>query len=368
MNNAQSDSRDNDLWVLIILIAGAIFLFWHFTDKILGVWQAIIVPVGNLVAWIASTELGAMVARLLKQDPETLARIPPYIQGLGPEQLKTLGYSGAKRYGDYVHRWTTLVLSPAMIFVGWRLLKHSTQDGAMFGVIVGVPAMARKLATGIGREWMANVKDLTKAAMFEGAIGDQAPITPWRLAELYGLAKVDDNRHLLELDRTRTHQVFLRTLGRRFTSIADLQAGPYGWLWTELMSQIRKDERKSACDYALRGHLYEKTVIIALMRGMIQTMIVNIGPLAPLRHKDLAFYDAVSSVGRRTCYAAACGIMAQYRYEVELLRTAKGKINPELGKGADWAVDWLEEALVTDPYEQPWFESDDIWLDFEPML
>ncbi|HGP3158561.1 TPA: hypothetical protein ACLG1R_003244 [Pseudomonas aeruginosa] len=362
------DNQESGIIALAILIALAIFLFWHYADRILGLWQILIVPVARFVAWFASTDIGGELAKLLKQDPKTLARIPEYVGHLSPEQLKQLGFGGAKRYGDYVHRWTTLVVGPLMIFTGWRLMKHRDQSGAVFGVIEGVPALAKKLSEGSGREWMKQVKDLTKVAMFDGPIGQQAPITPWRWAEIYKLAKTDEQRQLVELDHERTRRTYLKTLGRRFTSIEALQKGPNGWIWNELMKQVRDDERKSVADYAIRGHLYEKTVIITLLRGMTTTMIVNFGPLQPLRHKDLAFFDAICSVGRRTCFASASGILGQYRYEVEMLRASKGKIAPEPGRGVEWAVAWLEEALRTDPYEQPWFESDDIWLDFDPML
>ncbi|HCL3477147.1 TPA: hypothetical protein N2A87_006967, partial [Pseudomonas aeruginosa] len=231
--------QESGLIAVAILIALAIFLFWHYADRILGLWQMLIVPVARFVAWFAGTDLGGELAKLLKQDPKILARIPEYVGHLSPEQLKQLGFAGAKRYGDYVHRWTTLVVGPLMIFTGWKLMKHRDQNGAVFGVIEGVPALAKKLSEGSGREWMQQVKDLTKVAMFDGPIGQQAPITPWRWAEIYKLAKTDDQRQLVELDHERTRRTYLKTLGRRFTSIDALQKGPNGWIWTELMKQIR---------------------------------------------------------------------------------------------------------------------------------
>ncbi|HFD3911833.1 TPA: hypothetical protein ACF3SN_007196, partial [Pseudomonas aeruginosa] len=170
------DSQESGLIAVAILIALAIFLFWHYADRILGLWQMLIVPVARFVAWFAGTDLGGELAKLLKQDPKILARIPEYVGHLSPEQLKQLGFAGAKRYGDYVHRWTTLVVGPLMIFTGWKLMKHRDQNGAVFGVIEGVPALAKKLSEGSGREWMQRVKDLTKVAMFDGPIGQQAPI------------------------------------------------------------------------------------------------------------------------------------------------------------------------------------------------
>ncbi|MFK4136599.1 hypothetical protein ACI2KR_30675 [Pseudomonas luteola] len=367
MNNTSSE--DGGAVSVIIFVIAIIFLIFHFSDRILSIWQHAIVPVAYCWGWLAETPIGQQLMPLLHRDPQVVARIPAYLASLGPEQLKALSYSGAKQYGDYVHRFTSLIVGPALIIIGFRCYRHNRMsDPRMFKVIMGIPAITDVLKSMPGREWMRDVVDASKLPLFSGKIALQAPITPWRMAELYGLYKMDESNKLTAFDRDKACAIYQNTVGRPFTSIEALAKGPYARLWAELMSQLPKEDRESAAKAATKGHLYEKTVIIGLIRMMGQIMIVNYGPLTFMRYRDIAFYDALCSCGRRVSLAAGAGIMGQFRHEVEVYRASKGSIAPTLTAGSEWAADWLEEALRTDPFERPWVETDDIWADFDPWL
>lgn len=363
------NDNDTGFFAVVILILLGLWLLFHYNDKVLLLWQASMVFFGQGAAWLAGTEVGIKLMHALDRDPATIQKIAASVGKLDAAGLKSLDYAGAYKYGDYLHRVTTLVLAPVMIYIGLRLHKHSSMDNSAFGVIVGVPAMAKVLANGAGRGWMREVKDLTKAPLFEGPIAEQAPITPWRLAMMYGIAQVDEYRQLKAFDMERAAKFYEGTLGNLFTSVEALSKGSMGELWQRLLSQIPAGERKSAIDYAVKGHLYEKTVVIALFRGMNKSMIVDPGPLQVIRYKDLAMFDALFSASRRTSFAAGAGIMGQYRYEVALYNATKpkGAMKPEEKTGAQWGAQWLEEALRTDPFESPWCEGDDVWKNFDPM-
>jgi len=363
--------NDNDtgafsVLILLLLLGWALFAY---SDRILVLWQHSMLFFGRGWSWLADTQLGALLMRGLNRDPALIKQITSGVAVLDGPALKALSYSGAYQYGEYMHRLTTLVVSPLLIFIGIRLHKHASMDADVFGIIKGVPAIAQVLAKGAGRGWMREIKDLSKHPLFEGPINLQAPITPWRLATLYGIANIDDYRQLQAFDMGRAVRVFSKTLGRPFTSVEDLEKGPLGEIWKRLLNQIPPKERPGAIAFALKGHIYEKTIIVALMRGMGQTMIVDPGPLQIIRYKDIAMFDAMCSVGRRTCYASGSGILGQYRYEVSLYNatTQKGAMKPEPEIGAQWAANWLKEALETDPFESPWIETEDIWKEFDPM-
>jgi hypothetical protein len=367
MNGQASD--DAGAISIAIAICGAIFLLYFFSDRILSIWQSVIVPIGYGWAWVAGTDFGAQVMALVKRDPQTMIKLPAYLAHLSPEQLKEMGYSEAKRYGDYIHRMTSLLVGPALIYVGFRFLRHSRMDDhTMFGVYMGIPAIVAVIKRFPGREWMQDVVDASKMDMFSGKISLQAPITPWRYAELYGLATTDERGQLVAFDSDKAAAVLQLTLGPRLTTVEALEKGKNGRVWTELMKQIPPSDRKTAAVTATKGHLYEKTAIIGLLRLMSRVMIVDYGPLSFLRHMDIALFDAVASCGRRTALAAGCGIMGQFRHEVEIFTAAKGAMKPEPDAGCKWGAAWLEEALITDPYERPWTESDDIWASFDPWL
>lgn len=366
MNNSNAD--DAGAISILLLFLGLLYGLWYYSDRILDVWRDVIVPIAQLWAWVSTTELGASLARTLNRDPAKLQAIPAYLASLSPQQLKAAGYAEAKLYGDYVHRFTSLILGPAMLYVAYRFHQHSKMmDPLMFRVISGIPAITSTIKKMPGREWMNDVIDTSKLPLFEGKIGFQAPITPWRMAEIYKLVEVDERDQVKAFDKERAAAVYAKTLGPKFTTVANLEKGAYGRAWNALMAQIPAADRKAAAQAAIKGHLYEKTVIIALIRQMSRLMIVDYGPLMFMRYIDIAFFDAICSCGRRTAFAAGCGIMGQFRHEVSMYLASKGAVQPEEAAGAMWAADWLEEALNTDPMEKPWEESQDIWADFDPM-
>jgi hypothetical protein len=367
MNGNYSD--DAGAISVAIAVCAAIFLVYFYSDRILSVWQAAIVPVSYCWAWLAKTDPGALLMTWIKRDPEVMAKLPDYLAQLTPQQLKDMGYVEAKRYGDYIHRVTTLIAGPLFIYGGFRFYKHSRMlNPQMFKVYEGVPAITAVIKTFPGREWMSDVVDASRMNLFEGKIGLQAPITPWRFAEIYKLIEVDERNALKSFDKEKAAAVLQQTVGPKFTSIKALETGSYGRIWRTLMAQIPESDRKNAAIAATKGHIYEKTVIIGLLRMMSRVMVVDYGPLTFLRYQDIAFYDAVCSCGRRVGLVAGSGIMAQFRHEVEVYMAAKGAMKPEEDAGGRWAADWLEEALKTDPYERPWTESDDIWASFDPWL
>ncbi|MDC6536513.1 hypothetical protein LN429_15520 [Pseudomonas syringae] len=367
--NGNNGSDDAGAISVLIAFAALIFLLYHFSDRILGIWQWLIVPVSQVWGWLATTEIGQQLMPLFKRDPATVHKIPEYLASLQPAQLKAMGYVEAKRYGDYVHRFTTLIFSPILIYAGYRCFKHSRmQDPQMFRVVVGIPSIVQLIKQMPGREWMNDVVDASKMDLFGGKIALQAPLTPWRMAEIYNLCEVDDKKQLVRFETEKAAAVFNLTLGPLFTTIEALEKGKYGRAWNTLIKQIPPQDREKAAIAATKGHLYEKTVIIGLIRMMGRLMIVEFGPLSFLRYQDVAFFDAVCSCGRRTSFVAGSGIMGQFRHEVEIYNTSKGTMKPELDAGGRWAAAWLEEALRKDPYERPWVESDDIWASFDPWL
>ncbi|WP_415384860.1 hypothetical protein [Pseudomonas aeruginosa] len=367
--NGNSGSDDAGAISILIILVAVLFLIFHFSDRILSVWQALIVPVSHGWAWLAATELGQQLMPMMKRDPQIIAKIPAYLESLSPEQLKSLGYTEAKRYGDYVHRLTTAVVGPLFIYIGFRCFKHSRmEDPGMFRVIKGIPAIVQTLKRIPGREWMNDIIDASKLDLFNGKIALQAPLTPWRMAEIYQLFELDEQKKIKRFDKEKAAAIFNQTLGQEFTTVDALEKGKYGRVWKALINQLPAQDRKAASQAATKGHLYEKTVIIGLIRMMGRVMIVDYGPLAFLRYQDVAFFDAVSSCGRRTSFVAGSGIMGQFRHEVEIFNASKGTMKPEKDAGGKWAADWLEEALKTDPYERPWVESDDIWASFDPWL
>ncbi|WP_455233566.1 hypothetical protein [Geopseudomonas aromaticivorans] len=362
--------NDNDTGAIayVILLIIVLWLLYAYNDKILAIWQFIFVGIGHVVAWIASTDLGAQLVVALKRDPAKIQAIPAYIATLDAAGLKKLDYMGAKQYGDYLHRISTIVIGPALIYFGMKLHKHSSMDSAVYGIYVGVPAIAKQLAKGAGRYWMSEVKDLSKVPLYEGPMSLQAPITPWRFAVMYNLVTTDEFKQVVTFDMQRAISAYEKTLGRRFKSIAELEAGPLGEVWRRVINQLPAKEHKTAGEVVSRGHIYEKTVIISLMLAMGRTQLVDAAPLqAVTRYKDLAMFDAICSVGRRTAFAAGGAIMAQYRYERAIYNSTskKGALTPDPGVGAIWAARELEEAVRTDPMEMPWCEESDIWKNFD---
>lgn len=366
MNN--SNAEDSGAIAMLLLLLVLIWGIWYYSDHILDAWRSLIIPVAQFWAWVSSTELGGQLSAMLGREPAKLQAIPPYLESLTPEQLKEAGFSEAKKYGDYVHRFTSLIVSPLMLFVAYKFLQHSKMmDPKMFGVIKGIPAITKVIKQMPGREWMRDIADASELPMYEGPIGLQAPITPWRLARLYALVEIDEKGQLASFNSERAADVYRKTLGAEFKGIDVLRKGPYGRAWTALINQVPAKDRDAATKAAIKGHLYEKTVIIALIRQMSRLMVVDYGPLMFMRYKDVAFFDAIRSCGRRTAFASGAGIMAQFRHEVSMYNASKGKVSPEPFAGPLWAADWLEEALNTDPMEEPWAESQEIWDQFDPM-
>lgn len=365
MNNSHAD--DAGAISIFLLFVGLLYGLWYFSDRILDVWRDVIVPVAHAWAWVSTTEAGASLAKLFHRDPAKLQAIPAYLASLTPEQLKAAGYGEAKKYGDYVHRFTSLLVAPLMLIAAYRFHQHAKMmNPVMFGVISGIPAITRVIKKMPGREWMNEVIDASEKPLFSGEIGFQAPITPWRLATLYGLVELDEKDQVKSFDKERAATVFAKTLGAQFKTLDDIEKGQYAKLWAALMKQVPAADRPAAARAALKGHLYQKTAVIALIRQMSRLMVVDYGPLMFMRYKDIAFYDAICSCGRRTAFSAGAGIMGQFRHEVSMFLASKGTVQPEPQAGALWAADWLEEAVRTDPMEKPWEESQEIWDDFDP--
>jgi hypothetical protein len=367
MSAQTAGSDDAGAISIVALFCAALFALWYFSGQILSWWQAIIVPFSHLWAWLSTTEIGVKLAGMLNRDPAVLQKMPAYLASLNPESLKEMGYTEAKRYGDYIHRFTTLVFGPLFIIWGFKLLRHSNMnDPLMFRVTKGIPAITSILKTLPGREWMADVVDTSKMDMFNGKIALQAPVTPWRFAELYGIVECDEHGAMVSFDKEKAAAAYCATFGKKFTTIDALAKGDYGKAWKALLDQLPPQDRPNAMKAAAKGHLYEKTVVIALLRQMSRVMIIDYGPLMHVRYKDIAFFDAICSCGRRTAFAAGAGLMGQFRHEVAIYNASKGDLEPEEKAGGDWAASWLEEALRTDPHERPWVESDDVWQRFDP--
>ena len=89
-------------------------------------------------------------------------------------------------------------------------------------------------------------------------------------------------KKIKRFDREKAAAIFNQTLGQEFTTIEALEKGKYGRVWKALINQLPAQDRKAASQAATKGHLYEKTVIIGLIRMMGRVMIVDYGPLAAL--------------------------------------------------------------------------------------
>jgi len=334
---ALSDGQQMLLWV--IGIAGSMLLFVILKPYLLRGWQVAAVWHAQVLSQVGDHAVGRAFYSLIGVNAEQLGRL-----GGALASRDSSGFTGhlVWKVSEYLGRVLRWFLAPLLIVLSWDALSYSRRYRRHFA---NGAELFRYVQSNFGR-YLARVENALKADLYRGP--HAVAKTEWRWAADNQCLKSDDS-----LDEERALVAFRAQLGPHFTAWEALLKGQRGWIAKEILSWLKSpSDRQDVIGYAIRGHRYESTVLLALLLGARRFGVVPCMAFAGLRRSDRALWYAIESTGRRLPFYEGAGIVAQYEYEMALLAVGKGQYSPQEGR-VEGVVAGLKVALETEVKDAP---------------
>jgi len=354
-NNGLSDAQQMLLWLLGIL--GAALLFALLKPDLLRLWRAAAVWHARILGELDDTALGHAFYSTVGVRGDQLAKLGRALASRDPA-----GFSGdlVWRVSEYIGKVVRWFLAPILILLCWDVLSYPKRFRQHFA---NGAALFRYVQRNFGR-YLRRVENALKSDLYTGP--HAVAKTTWRWATENGCLKADDS-----LDEARALAVLRSQLGPPFTRWDALLHGRNGWIAREVLSHLSSPEDQAGViAYAIRGHRYESTVILALLLAARRFGVVPCMAFAGLRRVNRALWYAIESAGRRLPFIEAAGILAQYEYEMALLSVGQGRQTPQEGR-VESAIAGVKVALQSELKELPpgavaQGTQLGVWADYDP--
>lgn len=353
------DEQDLDflLWGSLVAIAALGFFLWYMKEDLIAAWQAFMLPQAAAVSAFAKTEIGQKLVRMMGDEPQAVHQVYHWLATTSPSQIPV---EHVKSVSHFLARYVNFVLVPLLALLAIAAYRMTGEGASPHSKrLHNYRDMFHYAKQGIPflRDWKLIEGDVD---LYDSS--HPAPQTPWRFAMQHKLWSKDTRT----LDEEGAARVFIGQLGRRFTTFEDLCQTDLKWVVDILLERIPRKHHKDVIAYSTRGHLYDYTVIIAMLFaarrfGVVECIWFN-RLLFSSKHRPLFF--AISSAGRKVAFVEGAGITAQYEYEMAIQGLKMASVKP-VAERVQGAVEALAEALEHDPEEFPW-EADSIWNEFDP--
>jgi len=347
-----SDGQQMLLWILCIV--GTAVLFAILRPHLLSLWQVAAVWHAETLSRVDHSAIGHAFYSAIGASGDHLGKL-----GQALASRDSSGFSGdlVWRVSEYIGKVLRWFLAPPLILLAWDVLSYPRRYRRHFGNGAG---LFRYVQATFGR-YLARVENAINADLYQGP--HAVAKTEWRWATENKCVRPDDS-----LDEERALVALRSQLGTLFTTWNALIKGKNGWIAREILGYLGSNsDREGVIAYAVRGHRYESTVLVALLLAARRFGVVPCMTFAGLRKIDRPLWYALESAGRRLAFVEAAGIMAQYEHEMALLAAGKGEHRPHEGQ-VQAAIAGLKSALETEAKDQSSRALADrgVWANYDP--
>jgi len=347
-----SDEQQMLLWILGIV--GAALLFTMLKPELLRLWQTTAVWHAQVLSRVADNAAGRAFYSVIGVSGDQLDRLGRALSSRDAAEFSGHFVWKVSEYLGKILRW---FLAPLLILLSWDALTYPRRYRRHFS---NGAALFRYVQTNFGRH-LRRVENALKADLYTGP--HAVAKTEWRWAAENKCLKPDDS-----LDEERALVALKAQLGPEFTTWDALLKGKRGWIAREILGYLKtKSDQDGVTAYAIRGHRYESTVLMALLLAARRFGVVPCMAFAGLRKVDRSLWYAIESTGRRLPFYEGAGIIAQYEYEMALLALGKGEYTPQPGR-VEAVIPGLKGALETEVKETPALAQADqsTWASYDP--
>ena len=245
-----SEAQTMLLW--IAGITAAAFLLSIFKPELLKLWQRCAVWHANVLSDIGDNGLMRGFYQKIGTSSESLARLA---HQLAKHDATSFTKETVWKVSEYIGKILRWFIAPALAVIAWDMLSYPKRYRRHFANGV---ALFRYVQTNFGR-YLARAENALKSDLYAGP--HAVAKTPWQWVSANKCVKADE-----ALDEARALEALRGQLGPKFTTWAALVKGPRGWIATEILNYLSvKSDRDGVKAFAIRGHAYESTVLVALL-------------------------------------------------------------------------------------------------------
>lgn len=347
-----SDGQQMLLWIACIVILAVGFAMLK--PDLLRLWQRAAVWHAEVLAQVDDNPVGRAFYSVIGANGDQMGKLGEVLASRDAS-----GFSGdlVWKVSEYIGKVLRWFLAPILILLSWDVLTYPKRYRRHFA---NGAALFRYVQANFGR-YLARVENALKEDLYKGP--HAVAKTEWRWAIENKCVRPDDS-----LDEERAIDALRAQLGTPFTTWDALIKGKNGWIAKEILGFLKsKTDQEGVTAYAIRGHRYESTVLVALLLAARRFGVVGCMTFTGLRKVDRSMWYALESAGRRLPFFEASGIMAQYEYEMALLAVGKGQHKPHEGR-VESAIAGLKEALESQVNYAAAPEQADqgVWANYDP--
>lgn len=350
----ESLSEGQQLLLLAVGVAIALFLFMTYKPEMLRLWQRVAVWHTEVLSQVDDSSVGSAFYGVIGANGDQMAQLGAKLSRV---DATTLSKDTIWKVSEYIGKVLRWFLAPILILLAWDVIKYPTRYRRRFA---NGAALFQYVKRNFGR-YLARADNGLKADLYKGEYA--VAKTPWQWCVEHQCVSDDE-----QLDEHKAIGVLRQQLGPRFTTWDALMKGERGWIAKEILGFLKsKSDRDGVISFATRGHIYESTVLVALLLATRRFGVVSCMVFAGLRRTNRALWYALESAGRRVAFVEGAGILAQYEYEMALHHKGKGKVAAQEGR-VEAALSGLREALEFEVKESSEQEKADtgVWADYDP--
>jgi hypothetical protein len=347
-----SEGQSMLLWAVGVAIA--LYLLSIYRPELLRFWQRAAVWHTQVLSLVDDVGPGRAFYNLIGVSGDQMVQLGTKLASIDAALLNKQTVWNVSEYIGRVLRW---FLGPLLILLALdvmnypkRYRRHFPNGAALFNYV----------KTHFGRH-LARADNGLKADLYKGE--HAVAKTPWQWCVEHQCVSANEM-----LDAPKAIAVLRRQLGPLFTTWDALIKGERGWIAKEILGFLKsKADQDGVIVFATRGHIYESTVLVALLLGTRRFGVVSCMHFAGLRRRNRALWYALESAGRRVAFIEGAGILAQYEYEMALHSKGKGQLSAQEGR-VEAAISGLNEALEFEVKEVTEQEkaSTGVWADYDP--
>jgi hypothetical protein len=347
-------SEGQTMLMWIVGLVAVLLLFAAYKPELLRLWKNAAVWHAHTLSKVDGNAAGRAFYSAIGTDGEYLEKLS---KGLERVDHRNLTKAQVWAVSDLIGKTLRWFLAPILLLLAWDMLRYPKRYRRNFPNGV---ALFRYVQKNFGQH-LARADNALNADLYKG---DHAVArAPWQWCIENKCVKADE-----QLDEPKAIEALRKQLGAPFSSWDALLKGKNGWIAKEILGHLKSNsDREGVTTFAIRGHRYESTVLIALLLATRRFGVVSCMVFSGLRKTDRALWYAIESAGRRVAFVEGAGIMAQYEYEMALINIGKGKHTPQEGR-VEAALTGLKESLELEVKETRTDAPSDasVWASYDP--
>lgn len=342
-DDRKKESGDHTMMLMLVgVVAFIVVSAWlaKESDVFIGCWKMLYLPQAKAIAWFSTTFLGELINHLIGHTSGQAAGLVQFIQNT-PAHDMTVHFCWEA--SNFLGKYYLFIFIPFCCHLTLRVYKKTQGESEVYQRFKNAKEFtlftrknsldSHELLDEANKNDKDNEDDKTdnkKDKKFNPeTLGNSLSLIDFAKAnDLLVKDENDVDQNNWQVDFQRTAECFIKQLGNIFTYIEDLINQPYGWAAIKIIQFIPEKYRAKNLEEISQRHLYDFTILIALLESARKYGVVPSSLFIRLKNDYPSLWYGLNNLGRKVAFVEGAGLSAQYAHEV--FQHEHGNKKPEL--------------------------------------